>query len=379
VTTVSILDRAAQIADRVAAPAALEVDRDARFPHEAVDALKAEGLLSALVPVEFGGEGASITEIARAVEVLGSACASTSMIFAMHQIQVACLIRHGRSAAMHKLTRELVESQLLLASATTEIGIGGDVKSSSCAVESDGTSFTLEKNAPVISYGAYADAIFATARRAPDATPGDQVLAVCRSSDTTLEPNGEWNTLGFRGTCSPGFMLRAKGSLEQILDDSYGDISTRTMLPVSHTLWAAVWLGIATAATAKARSYVQASARKSPGITPPGALRLAELAVVLQQFRSLARMAAQTFDYADEVVLTSMGFAIDMNTVKLAASELVIDIVGRAMVITGIAGYREDSPYSVGRHLRDAHGAQVMINNDRILANNAQLMLVHRG
>jgi acyl-CoA dehydrogenase len=140
-----------------------------------------------------------------------------------------------------------------------------------------------------------------------------------------------------------------------------------------------VWLGIATAATSKARSYVQAAARRSPGVTPPGALRLAELAVVKQQFSSLARSAARTFDDADENVLGSIGFAIDMNTLKLAASELVIDVVGRAMVITGISGYREDSPYSVGRHLRDAHGAQVMINNDRILANNAQLMLVYRG
>jgi len=375
----SAVDRITQIADRVVAPAAAEVDRDARFPHEAIDALKAEGLLSTLVPTELGGEGATIAEVARSVEVLSQACASTAMIYAMHQIQAACLVRHARSDALLDLMRELVSSQLLLASATTEIGIGGDVKSSSCAVESDGTSFTLEKNAPVISYGAYADAILATARRSPDSTPGDQVLVVCRAADTKLEQTGEWNTLGFRGTCSPGFMLSSTGSLQQILDDPYGDISAQTMLPVSHVLWAAVWLGIATAATSKARGYVQAAARRAPGVTPPGALRLAELAVVQQQFIALARSAARTFDEADENVLGSMGFAIDMNTLKLAASELVIDVVGRAMVITGISGYREDSPYSVGRHLRDAHGAQVMINNDRILANNAQLMLVHRG
>jgi len=375
----TLIERVSHVADKVAAPAAAEVDRDARFPHEAIDALKADKLLSTLIPVELGGEGATIADVARCVEALSQACASTAMIYAMHQIQVACLVRHARSEAMRELMREVVSSQLLLASATTEIGIGGDVKSSSCAVESDGVTFTLEKNAPVISYGAYADVILATARRSPDATPGDQVLVVCRSVDTKLEANGEWNTLGFRGTCSPGFLLSSSGSLEQILEDSYGDISAQTMLPVSHILWAAVWLGIATAATSKARSYVQAAARRSPGVTPPGALRLAELTVVQQQFSALARSAARTFDEADDNVLGSIAFAIDMNTLKLSASQLVVDVVGRAMVITGISGYREDSPYSVGRHLRDAHGAQVMINNDRILANNAQLMLVYRG
>jgi acyl-CoA dehydrogenase len=33
----------------------------------------------------------------------------------------------------------------------------------------------------------------------------------------------------------------------------------------------------------------------------------------------------------------------------------------------------------MGRHLRDSMGACLMVNNDRIMANNAQLLLVHRG
>jgi acyl-CoA dehydrogenase len=68
-----------------------------------------------------------------------------------------------------------------------------------------------------------------------------------------------------------------------------------------------------------------------------------------------------------------------MNALKVSSSTLVVDIVGRAMAICGMAGYREDSPYSMGRLLRDAHGAVLMINNDRINANSAQMLLIHRG
>jgi acyl-CoA dehydrogenase len=32
----------------------------------------------------------------------------------------------------------------------------------------------------------------------------------------------------------------------------------------------------------------------------------------------------------------------------------------------------------MGRLLRDSFGAALMVNNDRILANNAQLLLVHK-
>src|SRR4051794_25234592 len=88
---------AARIGAEVAGPNAGDVDRDARFPREAIAALRAERMFSVLVPVEFGGSGASLTDVASAVEALGRHCASTAMVYAMHQIQVASLVRHGRS------------------------------------------------------------------------------------------------------------------------------------------------------------------------------------------------------------------------------------------------------------------------------------------
>jgi len=65
-----------------------------------------------------------------------------------------------------------------------------------------------------------------------------------------------------------------------------------------------------------------------------------------------------------------------MNNLKLSSSALVVDIVGRALHVCGIAGYREDSPYSLSRELRDAYGAALMVNNDRIYARTAQMLLI---
>ena len=53
----------------------------------------------------------------------------------------------------------------------------------------------------------------------------------------------------------------------------------------------------------------------------------------------------------------------------------VVDVVGRALLICGIAGYRNDSKFSLCRHLRDAYGAALMVNNDRILKLNATMLL----
>lgn len=368
------------IAEGTVAQHADEVDRDARFPHEAFDALKAAGLLGALIPVESGGQGASLTDVAAGITELGRTCASTAMIFAMHQIQVACLIRHGRNTGLQTFLRRVASEQLLLASATTEIGIGGDVRTSTCAVERDGARFILVKNAPVISYGQYADGVLATARATPESPPNDQSLVLCLRPDVVLEPTSGWDTLGFRGTCSLGFQLSASGPVEHIFDDPYGDISAQTMLPVSHIVWSSLWLGIALAAADRARRYVQTEARKKPGTVPPGANRLAELTIVLQQLtESVHGMTRRYSEIADDPeALSSIGFAVSMNALKVNASELVTDIVHRALLICGISGYKNDSSASLTRLLRDAHGAALMVNNDRILANNAQLLLVQR-
>src|SRR4051812_8187352 len=122
-----LVAEARRIGMEFAAPNADDVDKKARFPHEAIDALKKTKLISAYVPKDLGGFGCSIEEISAMCFELGQRCANAAMVFAMHQIQVACLVRHGdKSAPLRAYMKELAEKQLLLASATTEAGIGGD-------------------------------------------------------------------------------------------------------------------------------------------------------------------------------------------------------------------------------------------------------------
>jgi len=373
-----------RIADDVAGPAADAVDREARFPHEALAALREARALSAYVPVSHGGAGVGFGELATACFDLGRACASTGMVFAMHQIQVASITRHALGVpAFDDYVADLVAGQRLIASATSEVGVGGDLRRSIAALVPDGDGLVFEKKGPTVSYGAHTDDLLTTVRRAPDADESDQVLVLTRGDEAVLEQTSSWDSLGMRGTCSPGFVVRGRVTPAQVLPVPFGQIAVETMVPFSHLLWAHVWLGIATAAYDRARAFVRAQA-SAPGSVPPTATRLSAVATDLQAMR--AELAAATAEYtglleADDTPdgVHTVGYAIRINTLKISASERAPRICGAALSVCGMAGYKNDTPFSVGRHLRDALSAALMIANERIHATNAGLLLVHKG
>src|SRR5262249_46810667 len=165
-------------------------DRSARVSRRGMAGGRAERVRGAMIPPNLGGQGASVSDIVEVCYVLGRACASTGMIYAMHQIMVACLVRHGSDAAWARdLQRRIGTEQLLLGSSTTDGKGGGDLRNSSCAVTQQGSGMELTKSATVISYGAQADAILTTARRSPEAASSDQVLVAATKEQYTLEPS----------------------------------------------------------------------------------------------------------------------------------------------------------------------------------------------
>jgi acyl-CoA dehydrogenase len=362
-----------------AAATADAVDREARFPAEAFLTARTQRLLSILVPTDLGGDGASVSDAADTCYLLARACASTGMIFAMHQIMVAILVRHARDSAWHqRLLQQLSTNQLLLASSTTEGLGGGDLRSSECAVQQIGSRISLVKSATVMSYGEQADAILTTARRSADALPSDQVVVAFVKEDYQLEPILNWDTMGMRGTCSSGFMLKATGETAQVLAHRYLKIQSQTMMPVAHLTWGAVWAGIAASAVERARRFVRASSRRRRGETPPGAAHLTRASISLGTLRSSLASALKRFESIgyEENALESIDFQNTMSLLKVNVSEMAIATVMSAMQACGLAGYRNDGEFSISRHLRDVLSSSLMINNDRILGNAATASLL---
>jgi acyl-CoA dehydrogenase len=363
----------------VAKTNAAAVDAEARFPSESFTEIRKQRLLGLQVPQALGGEGASIAEIADVCYILGQACSSTALIYAMHQIKMACITRHAKgNAALERILGRIAAEQLLMASSTTEGQAGGNVRSSEAAVVHDAGQVTLERKATVISYAVEADGIVTTARRSADAAGSDQVLLVLLKADYTLERLQVWDTLGMRGTHSEGFTLRARAAAEQIMPEPYERIHAQTMVPFAHLLWGSVWAGIAAAAAGKAQAFIRHAARGSNGQMPPGAAHFTQAVSTLRTLRGVLAANLRSYEaiMSDDKAIASLEFQAMITLTKVQVSELAVTTVLSSLRACGLSGYRNDTEFTIGRLLRDVLSAPLMINNDRILTNLATTSLM---
>ncbi|MGN6198926.1 acyl-CoA dehydrogenase family protein [Humibacter sp.] len=364
-----------RIGETVAGPAAREVDIEARFPAETIEALKRERILSAIVPMNLGGRGASIGEMADAVRVLSHYCTSSALVLAMHTIEVYTLVRYGETPWLRGLLSRVVDEQILLANATSErpASDGGS------ALVREGGIIRIDRAALACSYGMNADAIMTHVRRAPDAAPDDRVYLAVPAQEAELEPTSTWNTLGLRGTCSYGLRIRAAVDEGAIFPTPWSEVMNGGFIQARHILAGAAYVGIAEAALREAHRAVRSEARRALGTTPPSANRLAELLLEVEKVRGALAAAVSRFGPLEgESLLDDISFIVSLRNLKVMSTAVATETASKALQICGIAGIHRDGDMVIERIIRDAHAALVMFGNDGLLRQNASVLVARK-
>jgi alkylation response protein AidB-like acyl-CoA dehydrogenase len=363
---------------------ARDVDIQARFPVEGMQALRTAGYLGYLVPTGYGGMGASLAEFVDAAKALAGACLSTAMIWAMHCQQVDVLVRHGSEELRKRVLPRIADGELYLASVTTEKAKGGHLLSAHAPLtEQDGRTW-LRRDAPVVTGGSHADGFLITMRNGMGADPSAATLVYADRADLAIRRNGTWNPLGMRGTESCGLVIEGPVAEHGIIGRPGGfrAVAGDSMIPLGHLAWSACWLGSAQQAFAALIALLGQRGRCGPDTSSPLVLeRIGRIRLDLELVSAyLARVTEEIADYrADNRSVDVTPVHIHLNTLKLAAADLTFRAVDRMVQLAGLSlGYSADSDLPLERAFRDLRSAALNYANDRLWTANGALCLIDR-
>ena len=251
-TSASLIDRANEIGPTLADNAARH-DRDGTFVSESYDALRDVGLLRVAVPVELGGDGATIRELADLQRTLGHYCGATALASSMHQ-HVTCFTgwryRRGMPGAEATL-RRIADEQIVLVST----GGGDFTHPSGEAVAVEG-GYRVSGRKRFVSQST-AGTVMSTMFPFHDPERGMRVLnmAVPLASEG-VSVGHNWDVLGMRGTASDDVVLTdVFVPQERVLADRpHGviDPPLQIIASIGFSIISGAYLGVAEAAYAEA-------------------------------------------------------------------------------------------------------------------------------
>ncbi|TDT73588.1 acyl-CoA dehydrogenase [Arthrobacter sp. AG258] len=120
-----------------------ETDLHRRYPQEFVDHLTASGLLSVLIPSEYGGLGLGLTEASVVMEEINKSGGHSAACHAQ-MYTMGALLRHGSEAQKREFLPQIAAGELRLqAFSVTEDAAGSDTTSIETAAVPDGDGFVI--------------------------------------------------------------------------------------------------------------------------------------------------------------------------------------------------------------------------------------------
>jgi alkylation response protein AidB-like acyl-CoA dehydrogenase len=359
-----VLAAVARLAEEEIASAAAAIDRERRFPSEAVTALGEAGALGLFVPSAHGGSQAGLAELAAACETIGRACASTGMVFLMHSVTAATLGAGGGERAAEALSA-LASGHALGTLAFSERGTGAHFYSPDIQVTRDlSGSQRASGRKSFVTSGGHADYY---ALLLAGESEGTADMFIVPASQPGLRADGTWQGLGMAGNSSVALDLDDLELEQAALVGGAGkglDLVFSAVAPFFLVGLAAVSTGIASAALdaatehVKQRVYADGNALSEVQYVQH---LIADMDLTVRTTRLLVENAAALGDAGDASALVAIMEA------KIAATEAAVRVTELALLATGGQGYTPALP--IERHLRDARAGAVMAPTNAVLRN----------
>lgn len=373
--------RFAALADHLAqqfAPQAAEHDRHGTFPYGNFDALRDSGYTRLTVPVDLGGEGASLTELLLAQERMARGDGSTALAIGWHLSLIGKLAetRTWKEQTWHALCQSVVDEGALINSVASEQATGSPSRGgrpTTTARRETGGWWILDGHktyatlAPVLTHALVSASVSGSEGGGwflvPMATPGVSVAET-------------WDSMSMRATGSHDLLLSGVCLPDSALVEPFGPGATCQVGAGAGAGWGlhvpAVYLGIAWAA----RDYALEFARTYRPNSLPGPIgdlqhiqaHLGQMELDLLTARSTLYTVAERWDGEPG----QRGALVPLlGAAKSLVTNLALQVVDHAMRVVGASGLSRALPLE--RFYRDVRaGLHNPPMDDAVLAKLAQ-------
>jgi alkylation response protein AidB-like acyl-CoA dehydrogenase len=360
------------LCDQLAARAA-EHDRDASYPFEAIDALKAAGYFAAPVPVELGGLGVwSAHDLVVASSRLARGDASVAIGVSMHLLAVLNMERRRRVAlaagaqrraqAFAASLQQIARDGVVLAAAISEPG--QDLTRPGTRATRTDSGWRIDGRKTFCTMAPAATELYVAVTHADRDGSDRYAYAMVPTDAPGVTIHDDWNALGMRASGSNTISLEGVQLPESGVR---GGFRAGDRLPymernlVAGPFHAAASLGIAESADQIARRTLS----RRHGGDARARMQIADNTIDLAAARAVLSRATTLIDNHHAANPASEGSPEQLDALfaeaqaaKAFVNDAATRIVDRALALSGGAGYLNGSP--LARAYRDVKAGSFM-------------------
>jgi alkylation response protein AidB-like acyl-CoA dehydrogenase len=330
-------------------PIAAEIDLEQRFPHESMKPLAEMGILSTLIPEEYGGQAVDTISYSIAVEEISRVCGSTGITVAAHNSLGTFPILCFGTEEQKKKYLPRAGSGELVAFGLTEADAGSDAGGTrTMAVKGDG-HWIVNGSKCWITSATVAFATIAVARTTDD--PDDKRITsfIFENGEEGYSIGKKENKLGLRGSDTAFLHFDDMKVPDENMLGKEGEGFKQALITLDggRISIGAMALGLAQGALDYALKYAADRIQFGKPIASNQAIqhKLADMAMEIEAARLMIYDCSRRKDAGEK-------FTQNSATCKLFASEVGRRAAERALDILGGIGYYT-GPYPVERIWRD--------------------------
>ncbi len=360
-----IIDTVRRIASKEISPRAAELDETAGFPHHAVKVFADNGLLTPLLPSEYGGVEVGYVVFSMILEEISKVCAASALLLIAQADGMLPIVHSGNELQKQRFLERLSgDSKQLTALAATEPSAGSDILSMRTTAVRKGDKYVINGQKCFITNGSVADffVLYAYTDSSKKAR-GISAFIVEKTFPGLVYGKNE-NKMGMRGSINSELYFEdMEVPAENLLGaEGEGFANLMKTLSMSRLFCASQAVGIAQGAIDLAINYSRERIQfdKPIAALSPIQFMIADMVAGVESSRLLTHKAAMMFDEGqDKSAGTYAALA------KCLASDTAMRVTTDAVQVMGGYGYMKD--YPVERMMRDAKLTQIYTGTNQIM------------